>query len=101
MIEVLRRDRNEKFAFAKLFASVMGAAQSVPAEAVEGMLNLYQMELYQDRYHPMMVAVMREVKKRKRSDKNKDQEILQRVDKMTVPDDQLPPARKRGGRRKR
>ena len=101
MIEVARRERSEKFAFARLITSTLCRTQSVHPDTVASMLEMYRLELSQDLYHPDMAALLRATVASQKTAARAQQAILNKVDKMTVPEDQIPKAPKQKGKRHR
>lgn len=98
-----RRDRSERFAFATLFSRMLGSALNVRSDFIEAMLNAYKDELTQASYTPQYAKKQRQqakaVASRKTKKKLDDEALLQKLDRLTVPDEKSPAA-KAGARRK-
>jgi hypothetical protein len=73
----------------------------VEKKQIEGMMELYLLELSQDRYRPQMLKGMRNVRKARRQKERQDSALLDRLNQMTVPDEDLPPPPTKGKRTRR
>lgn len=93
--ELHRRDMNRRFAEVRLFARLIGAGAGVPEDAIERELDLYLVELSQDRYRPAVVAALRAARTSKRQREHEDRRLLDRLDKLTVADEKPPKRRPR------
>lgn len=93
---MVRRERVEKLAFARLLGELTKVMPGVSSEGVESMIGAYASVLT----HAVYVNPP-EQKKATRDKENKA--MLDKVERMTVPDEQLPPPpskKRRNGRRK-
>jgi hypothetical protein len=97
--EVLRRERSEKFAEVQLFARLIGTGLGLAEEGVESMLDLYLLELSQDRYRPSIVQAARTARTARKQQKKEDTALLARVDAFTESDDDVPMPKRRSRRR--
>jgi hypothetical protein len=88
--EVLRRERSERFASVQLLSRLVAAGLNLPEEKVEAMLDLYLLELSQDRYRPSIVAAARAARAARKRQKLADTKLLEKVDRMTVADEAVP-----------
>ena len=75
---------------------MFGSALGVPLHKIEGMLDLYLLELTQDRYKPDYVNHLRRQQAERLRKKRDDQTLMQKVSKLTVKDSDLPPVKPRG-----
>ena len=96
----MRRERSEKAAALQLIVVLFGNALGISSRQIEGMLDLYLLELTQERYRPDYLDQLRRQRKERLKKKQDDQTLLQKVGKLTVEDADLPPIRGRGKRRK-
>lgn len=92
---MVRRERQEKLAFARLFVQIAQMAFRVPVEALEPMFKAYA--------ETVIHAVSAQPAKTEKTSKKKETEtLLAKLDKLTVSDEPLPPPpeqrRKRGRR---
>jgi hypothetical protein len=87
---VLRRERSERFASVQLISRLVAAGLNLPEEKVEAMLDLYLLELSQDRYRPSIVAAARAARAARKRQKLADTKLLEKVDRMTVADEAVP-----------
>lgn len=85
----------------ELFANLIGNALGVERPRIESMIEFYLLELSQDRYRPSVVAALRGVRKARKVKVQQDQALLAKLDKFTVPDEDLPPPPKAKGRGRR
>jgi hypothetical protein len=92
---MVRRERQEKLAFARFVAGLVKALPGVSSESVETMLVAYAQQVTHEVYN----AAARP----KDPNEKENKKLLTKVDQMTVPEDQLPklpePPKKRGRRR--
>ena len=88
--EVLRRERAEELARVELFARLLSEGLGIPDERVTSLLDLYRLELSQDRYRPATVAAGRKARTRRKQQAKADHALLSRVDALTVRDEDLP-----------
>lgn len=79
---LIQRERAELFARTRMEMRVMGEGLGVPSERIEAMLELYMLELSQDRYRPYVAQALRAFRHARRAQVNKDQELLAKVDKL-------------------
>ncbi|MGL5247652.1 MAG: hypothetical protein ACRC8U_05580 [Brooklawnia sp.] len=84
-----------------LFARILGAGLGLDSQRLTGMLEEYRLELSQDRYRPAIIETMRRAKKTQARKQQADKDLLAKVDKLTVPDSELPPLPKPKARRRR
>lgn len=102
--EIHRRERSERLAFASLFARIVGRALHVRDDYLETMLSAYKDELTQVTYTPEYRKKQRERKKattaHEARKKAADDELLKKLDRLTVKDDDMPSPKKVGARRK-
>lgn len=81
---MVRRNRVEKLAFARLLGEFVKAIPGVSSEVVESMLGAYA--------NVLTHAVYQAPPERKKATREKEnKELLNKVDRMTVPDEQMPP----------
>jgi hypothetical protein len=97
--EVLRRERSEKFAEVQLFARLIGQGLGMAEDGVESMLDLYLLELSQDRYRPSIVQAARAARSGRKQQKENDKALLARVDALTESDDDVPMPKRKPRRR--
>lgn len=94
--EMVRRERREKVAFARFLARLAQAAFRVPTEVLEPMFKDYAETVFHESYS-------RPPKPRTSPKQKENQDLLAKVDKLTVADEDLPkppaPRRGRAGRR--
>jgi hypothetical protein len=94
---MVRRERWEKLAFARLLAGLLGPASRMSLEAVESMLGAYERRVTHQVYT--------QPPRSRKTPKQREQEaLLAKVDKLTVSDEDMPmvpPPKKPGGRRRR
>ena len=95
-----RRKREEKYSLVSLFAFLVGRALNVPGQRIEHILELYGLELYQDRYRPAHVESLRRAKKERVQKHLADEMLLEKVGKMEVPESKLPPMPRKRSRRR-
>lgn len=88
---MVRRERNEKEVLVNLFAALFGKAFSVDQEQLKAMLEVYSQELHQTRYNPAILGKARRAARAKAVAAKTDEQLLAKVDKLTVKDDELPP----------
>lgn len=104
MRAMLRRERSEKYQTVALFARLIGQGLGLDEEHVEGMIDLYLLELSQDRYRPKLVQALREARSARQQKAATDEHLLKRVQSMDVGEAELEAigAKKHGpgGRRK-
>ena len=94
---MVRRERWEKLSFARLLASLLGPASRMPLEAVESMLGAYERRVTHQVYS-------QPPRSRKTPKQRESEALLAKVDKLTVPDEDMPlitPPKKPGSRRRR
>lgn len=93
--EMVRRERKEKLAFARLMVACARGLPGVSSERIDAMLQAYVYEVLQ---------IPAPVKKKDIQEKE-HKNLLAKVDRMTVPDAELPklpePRGKRGGKKQR
>lgn len=95
------REREEKIATIQLLATVIGRGLGVAGEALDGMLRLYRQEVTQVRYRPETLAAIRRNMAQQTAKRRSDETLLKKVEKLTVPDSELPPLPKKPSRRRR
>lgn len=94
--EMVRRERREKLALARFFTQLAQFVFRVPTEVIEPMFRDYAETVFHERYSAPAVP--------KKTDKQKsDETLLSKLDKLTVPDSDLPkpPETRRGRARRR
>lgn len=99
----MRRERNERLALVSMFVKILGDAVGLSAPALDGMLDIYMLELFQDGYRPSVVAALRSTRSKRKRKTLRDQALLEKVEKFTVSDEELSRAQKsakRGPRRR-
>ena len=99
----MERERTEKFSLVALFARLVGQGFSIPQDKISGMLSEYLQELSQTRYRPEAVAIRRKAVRTKINKERSDKALLDRVNKLTVSDEDAPPLpkpKKGGGKRR-
>lgn len=89
--ELYRRELNEKMSKTALFARILGAGLHLEPTQVDQMLEEYRLELTQNRYRPSTTAAKRKARIKAQRKQKTDERLLERVDAMTVPDEELPP----------
>jgi hypothetical protein len=99
--ELLRRERAEKASVIQFITMLFGRALNVPLPTIEGMLDLYLLELTQDRYKPEHVQQLRRQRAERRRKQSEDKSLLDKVARMSVTDKDLPPAKPTGRARRR
>jgi len=84
-----------------LFARLLGAGLGVGEKHIDRALELYQLELSQDRYRPTTIESMRRVRMAQVEKRKSDERLLERVEKLTASEDELPtpPKAKKSRRR--
>lgn len=91
---MVRRERFEKLAFAKLLTECAKLLPGVSSDAVESMLMDYAQRVTHEVYN--------EPTRKKNPREKEDKGLLDKVDQMTVPEEELPelpsPKRRRGRR---
>jgi hypothetical protein len=92
---------NERMAQTALFARLLGAGLHVPGKTVSQMLELYALELSQDRYRPAIIEAMRQTRLAQAAQQEADKKLLEKVEQLTVPETELPPLPKPKGRARR
>jgi hypothetical protein len=75
----------------RLFARLIGDGLGIDEELVGNRLDLYLLELSQDRYRPSIVAAGRAARKARKQQAAADQTLLDKIGKYTVDDGDLPP----------
>jgi hypothetical protein len=88
---MLRRERALRISEVELFARLLSLALDVPEERVEPLLDVYRLEVSQDRYHPSIVVAARKARAQRTQKAVRDAKLLDRVERLTVKDDDLPP----------
>ena len=83
-----------------MLAFLVGGGLNVPGDKIQRMLELYGLELYQDRYRPAHLESLRRAKRERVRKRMEDVQLLDKVAKMDVPDSQLPPLPKKKHRRR-
>lgn len=96
--EIFWRERNEKMASVGLIARIVARGLGVPEDEVEGMLSVYTDIVTQNRYTPQVAGERRRRQAEADRQKKADQARLQKIDKLTVPDEELAPPLKPRGR---
>lgn len=96
---VHERKREEHYAFMTTLAFIVGHGLRVPVEAIQRMLELYGLELYQDRYRPAHIESLRKTRNERRQKRLTDERMLLKVAAMDVPEERLPPKDKKKRRR--
>lgn len=101
--EVFWRERNEQLATVGLISRVIARGLGVPLDEIQGMLSDYTDIVTQHRYTPAVAGKLRREKLAQAQQQADDTRKLQKVDKLTVKDEELtpPPSPQRGKRRKR
>ena len=99
--ELLRRERMAQASLVQMWTMLFGRALNVPLQTIEGMLDLYLLELTQDRYKPEHVQHLRRQRAERRRKTQEDQAMLNKVARMSVSDEDLPPVKPKGGTRRR
>ncbi|MBA2706816.1 MAG: hypothetical protein H0U59_03310 [Gemmatimonadaceae bacterium] len=90
---MVRRERVEKVAFARLLIDLARPLTKMAPEAAESMLGAYTRAVWHEVYLPQQPM--------KADPKKKEQEaLLDKVERMTVTDDELPPLPKKRRRRR-
>lgn len=93
---MVRRERREKVAFARFLTRLAQAAFRVPTEVLEPMFKDYAETVFHESYS-------KPPKPRTSPKQRENEDLLAKVDKLTVADDDLPkppaPRRGRAGRR--
>ena len=97
--EVVRRERNEKFSLVSMLANLIGKIAGFSPVQIEGMIDLYTLELYQEGYRPSVVAALRNARTKRRQKSTKDNKLLEKVEKFTVSDEEYGKATKKKRRR--
>lgn len=97
---MLRRDRNERYAFARMIASVVGEGLGVKPEALQSHLDLYMLELSQDVYRPAIHEALRHARTARRRKEQEERRMLEKVDRMTATDAEVPLPKATGQRRR-
>ena len=87
--EVERRNRNLRLAELRFMGRLVARGLDVPEAEVEAMLDLYTLELFQDFYRPQLIATLAALRKATAQRKKADLDILSKVDKFTVTDEDL------------
>ncbi len=78
--EMVRREREEKLAFARLLTTAAKAIPGVSPGEVESMFMSYARVVTQDAFRPQPVDLK----------KKENETLLSKVDRMTVPEEDLP-----------
>ncbi len=81
-----------------LIARVVARGIGVPQDEVEGMLAVYTDIVTQNRYTPQVAGERRRRLVETERQKKADQARLAKIDKLTVPDEELAPAPRPRGR---
>lgn len=101
MKEVFWRERAEKTASMSLMAQLVGRGLGLPPEDIAEMLSSFTDVVSQNRYTPQAAAERRKRISEAARQKKADKSLLEKVDKLTVPDEELAPLPKRGRKRSR
>jgi hypothetical protein len=84
-----------------MFSMLFGRALNVPLQTIEGMLDLYLLELTQDRYKPEHVQQLRRQRSERRRKQVEDKTLLEKVARMSAVDKDAPPEKSKGRTRRR
>lgn len=82
--ELVRRERNEKAALVEMGLFFLSTLTGADETLSKKWMEYYLEELHQTRYDPAII-------RKKKAQRKVDQDLLKKVEKLTVPDDQLPP----------
>jgi hypothetical protein len=96
--ELFWRERSEKMASVGLIARVIARGLMVPPDELEKMLSDYADIVTQNRYTPQVAGERRRRQVEADHQKKADKARLEKIDKLTVPDEELPPPPKPRGR---
>ena len=94
---MVRRERHEKMAFARFVASLVAPLSGMSAEGLTSMLEAYGQHVNHNVYRLPPAS-------RKTTAQRENEDLLAKVDKLTVSDEDMPPPKpppKRGGQRRR
>ena len=84
--EVVRRERNEKFSLVSILTTLVGRATGFNAAQIDGMLDLYTLELFQSGYNPSAATSLREARKSRLNKVTQDRKLLEKVERFTAPE---------------
>ena len=73
------------------FTRILGVGLNLPEERLDTLLDLYLLELSQDRYRPSIVMATRAARQARKNKALADHELLEKVNRLTVTDDDLAP----------
>lgn len=79
----------------QLFARILGEGLRLNPEKVETLLDLYMLELSQDRYRPSLVAATREARRSRKQQMISDSKLLDMVSKLSAGEPETPKRPKR------
>ena len=82
LAKLIQRERAELFSRTRMEMRILGDGLGVPSERVEAMLELYMLELSQDRYRPHVAQALRAFRHARRAQVDRDSELLAKVDKL-------------------
>lgn len=101
MKELFWRERFEKTATVGLIARIIGRGLGVSDDEIEGMLSGYTDIVTQNRYTPQVAGQQRRAREEAAKQRKSDESRLSKVDKLTVPDEDLAPVPKKRRRSRR
>lgn len=82
--ETIFRERSEKYAFARLFARMLGAIAGIGDDAVHLSLMEYAEELFQLRYNSSYVPILQRRVQEVKNVRLEEARLLSKVERMTV-----------------
>ena len=71
-----------------MMTSLLGRVAGFSPAQIEGILDLYTLELFQDGYRPSTIAALRAARTVRRRKVTQDQDLLKKVERFSITEDE-------------